>query len=144
MTKSFSLLILCMLLTAASFAQDISSWDLLADVRFPTSIRQQRLGDYGEPIFGTKIQAKAGQEITIKGYMLPITVDNEKFILSQFPFQDCFFCGGAGKETVIELDFEKLEDFPIDEPVYIKGRLELVPVPHELCYRIVDAKWVKK
>lgn len=123
--------------------QGITGWELLDDVKFPTSLSQQRRGIYGVPKFGETVQAKEGKEISIRGYMLPITVDNQKYILSQYPFSECFFCGGAGKQTVVELQIKKMEDFPIDEPIVIKGKLELIPSPHELCYRLVDVEWVR-
>ncbi|MCI4670566.1 MAG: hypothetical protein MRZ79_20695 [Bacteroidia bacterium] len=134
---TFSLILACQF----TFAQDV--WNILADVKFPTSVSEQRKGIYGIPAFGESVQAQEGKTITITGYMLPLTIDNQKFILSQYPFSECFFCGGAGKETVIELQIKKKEDFPIDEPIKIQGRLELIPSPHELCYRLVDAEWVR-
>jgi len=144
MNKFFLLLILSGCLQYLP-AQEVTSWQFLSDVSFPTSRIEQRRGHYGVPVFSDEIQSKEGQEIIIKGYMLPITIDNQRYILSQFPFSDCFFCGGAGKETVVELKLKlkEIKDFPIDDPIKIKGKLELIPSPHELCYRLTDAVWVK-
>lgn len=139
----YAFLTLFILFSSFAFGQGPTGWELLDDVKFPTSLSEQRKGIYGIPKFGEIVQAKEGKEISIRGYMLPITVDNQKYILSQYPFSECFFCGGAGKQTVIQLEMKKNAEFPIDEQIVIKGKLELIPSPDELCYRLVEAEWVR-
>ena len=119
------------------------TWGELSDISWTTSKKERAEGIYGVPIFGEMLQTRQGQEVIIEGYMLPISVDNQRFILSQYSFSDCFFCGAAGKETVMELQLKEIKKFPIDEPIKIKGKLELVDSPNELCYRLVEAEWVR-
>ena len=67
-----------------------------------------------------------GEEVFISGYLIPIDVEANKYALSKNPFTSCFFCGNAGPETVIELQFK--EDpgrFATDEYLMIKGTLKL-------------------
>ena len=47
-----------------------------------------------------------GKEIVIKGYIIPVEgyKSHKEFILSAFPYNMCFFCGGAGPETVMEVE----------------------------------------
>ena len=67
-----------------------------------------------------------GQEVLITGYLIPVDIEAQKYALSKNPFTSCFFCGGAGPETVIELRFASDPGrFATDEYVMIKGRLRL-------------------
>ena len=48
------------------------------------------------------------------------------FVLSAMPFSSCFFCGGAGPETVAEVRMDKIpEDLSPDAFVKVKGTLKL-------------------
>lgn len=67
-----------------------------------------------------------GEEVEISGYLIPMDVDARQYALSQNPFSSCFFCGGAGPETVIELRFTSAPGrFATDEYVAVSGRLVL-------------------
>lgn len=46
-------------------------------------------------------------------------------MLSALPFSSCFFCGGAGPETVAEIQMEKIPALAPDQIVKVKGRLRL-------------------
>ncbi|HAB31280.1 MAG TPA: DUF3299 domain-containing protein [Cryomorphaceae bacterium] len=48
-----------------------------------------------------------GQEIYITGYVLPVDTKGEIYALSAYPFSSCFFCGGAGPESVMGLEFKE-------------------------------------
>ena len=52
---------------------------------------------------GKSLKEIEGKTITITGYFLDLDPDGEWFMVSKNPFATCFFCGGAGPETVIEL-----------------------------------------
>lgn len=66
------------------------------------------------------------QEVLITGYLIPIDIEAQQYALSKNPFTSCFFCGGAGPETVIELRFAASPGrFATDEYVIIKGKLRL-------------------
>ena len=54
----------------------------------------------------------------------------------------CFFCGGAGPETVMEVEASEPVKFQADA-IYLKGRLELnADDINRLMYKIVDARLV--
>ena len=58
------------------------------------------------------------------------------YMLSRFPFENCFFCTGVGPETVIELgEFQnnKLK-FKTDDIVTVTGTLYLVKEDDEYFY----------
>lgn len=78
------------------------------------------------PQFSDEIQALEDKEITIKGYIIPVEgyKSHKEFIFSAYPYNMCFFCGGAGPETVMEVYAN--EDIKYTtEPVVIRGKLEL-------------------
>lgn len=54
------------------------------------------------PNFEPSVQALDGEGIRIEGYVIP--VEPGRYVLSANPFSSCFFCGGAGPESVIELE----------------------------------------
>ena len=48
------------------------------------------------------------------------------YVLSAYPYSQCFFCGNAGPETVVELSFVgKQRRLQMDQLVTIKGKLKL-------------------
>lgn len=79
------------------------------------------------PDFPAILEAQyANQEVVIAGYLIPVDIEAQKYALSKNPFTSCFFCGGAGPETVIELRFEEPPGrFATDEFLMIKGQLRL-------------------
>ncbi|MEL6653721.1 MAG: hypothetical protein AAFQ87_23240 [Bacteroidota bacterium] len=120
-------------------AQTILKWTQLAQVNFAAAET-----DEGIPQFDATLEEMDGQIVQIQGYMLPLTVDNQRYVLSRFPFYNCYFCGNAGRETVIELRPTDTDwEFDIDDKVWIEGRLKLVPDPEGLIYELLEAKEIK-
>jgi len=121
-------------------AQTKLVWPALAKLTFEASETDTE----GLPVFSEELKSLDGQMVVIVGYMLPLTVDNDRFILSRYPFYNCYFCGNAGRETVIELH-PKLEnwEFEIDDKVKIQGKLKLVADEESLIYELVEAEEVE-
>jgi hypothetical protein len=78
------------------------------------------------PVFGKEVKALEGKEITVKGYIIPTDgyKSQKEFVFSAFPYNMCFFCGGAGPETVMEISSKQPIQYT-SEPVYLKGILKL-------------------
>jgi hypothetical protein len=78
------------------------------------------------PVYGKEVKAMEGKEITIRGYIIPTDgyKSTSAFILSAFPYNMCFFCGGAGPETVIDVVCKTPIPYTTD-PVTLKGALHL-------------------
>lgn len=78
------------------------------------------------PTFGPSVNALQGKEISIRGYMIPVDENDNLYVISAKPMAACFFCGGAGPESIIELQFRKKKQrFRIDEVVTVSGKLLL-------------------
>ena len=77
------------------------------------------------PEFLAPVKELEGKQITISGYFLNIDPEENIYILSKGPMADCFFCGQAGPETAIELQFVNIPNFKTDDIVRITGILQL-------------------
>lgn len=108
-------------------AQVHIDWNTLADVKFEQNFSEEYGITYDEAIFGTWLLAMDGKEVKISGYMIPLDGMGLSWVLSRNPNSTCFFCGGAGPETVIELRLKPsaIKKYKLDEYRMFKGKLKL-------------------
>ncbi len=78
------------------------------------------------PVFSEEVKDLEGQEIEIRGYVIPVEgyKSHTEFIFSAYPYNMCFFCGGAGPETVMEVTADQGIEYTA-EAIEIKGILRL-------------------
>lgn len=98
------------------------------------------------PVFGDDVKALNGKVVKVKGYIIPVEgyKSHTEFILSAFPYNMCFFCGGAGPETVMEVESVEPVEYS-SEQVILEGKLELNDADiNRLMYLLVDAKISKE
>lgn len=76
--------------------------------------------------FPDELQALEGKTVSLKGFIIPLEEKSESrhFVLSYFPYASCFFCGGAGPESVVEVHAPKPIAFT-EKPITLTGRLQL-------------------
>lgn len=130
MKKNSLVLILLLVSVIASFAYAYNpikiSWENLRDVTFKKKWNAGEGMFVLEPQFGSKVTALKGKEISITGYMIPVDVDANYYVLSANPFASCFFCGQAGPESVVSVKFKKLtKRLNTDDRLTIKGIFNL-------------------
>lgn len=102
------------------------TWETLRDVTFKKKWYPDESVYMLYPTFGPAVQKLKGKEVSITGYILPIDLDANMYVLSAFPYSACFFCGGAGPESVMALKFKKNpRKFKTDERLTFKGTLSL-------------------
>ena len=102
------------------------SWKRLADVKFTRKFNKQVDMYFMYPTFGQTVKQLSGQEIQIKGYLIPVDETGNIYVISSQPMAMCFFCGGAGPESLIELQLRnKKLRFKTDEVRTVKGKLRL-------------------
>ncbi|NIJ51112.1 DUF3299 domain-containing protein [Dyadobacter arcticus] len=103
------------------------TWEILRDVTFKKKWYAEESIYMLHPTFGPSVQKLKNQQVSITGYILPIDLDANLYVLSAFPFSACFFCGGAGPETVMTLNFKKKDSrkFKTDERLTFTGTLKL-------------------
>lgn len=129
------------------FAQDQENmWKTLSKITYRKEYDEFMGFDIEKPVFSSQITELNGKEITIKGYIIPVEgyKDHKEFILSAYPYSMCFFCGGAGPETVMEVYAEEGVEFQA-KAIVLKGILTLNPDDiNHLMYRLDDAVLVKE
>lgn len=102
------------------------NWKRLTDVRFARKLNTELSMYFLYPTFGPSVNALHGKEISIRGYMIPVDENDNIYVISAKPMAACFFCGGAGPESIIELQFRKKKQrFRTDEVLTVRGRLIL-------------------
>lgn len=120
-------ILLVPLFTFAFAAEPIYiNWKRLTDVRFTRKLNKELSMYFLYPTFGPSVNALQGKEISIRGYMIPVDEHDNIYVISAKPMAACFFCGGAGPESIIELQFRrKKQRFRTDEVLTLRGKLAL-------------------
>lgn len=129
-------------LAFCSFGQGSSAenWKILSKLEYEKST-----DEYGEiyvPKFGAEIKALEGKEITLSGYIIPFEgmFKPDHLIISSVPVASCFFCGGAGPESVAEIYLQEPVKYTAKK-VTITGVLDLNDTDvDQLMYILKDAK----
>lgn len=126
--KKVVVLALWLVITVSGVAQTkFDAWDAFAKTKFEPKY-YEKLGEYlFYPTFSAELKALVGKEITVQGYYVPFAPeDGDYIVLSKYPMSQCFFCGGAGPESIVEVNFSgNLPKFQIDDLVTVKGKLKL-------------------
>ena len=106
---------------------DTDGWISLADVTFEEKKeKEDDILSYNHATFGEAVKKLAGKEISITGYMIPMDPMGITYVLSRNPNSTCFFCGGAGPETVLQLNMKPsaIKRYATDDRVTFKGVLQ--------------------
>ena len=124
-----------------------SAWESFARVKFSSKYQ----ADYGMniqvPQFDWAIRLLEGKEVTLKGYFVPTDLQTPRsIILSRVPNSSCFFCGGAGPETVARINFKQaIHKLKTDEILKVKGILKLNDSNYrEMSFILEDAEILDK
>jgi len=137
--RRISLFSLLLLLSFGTFSQTRITWETLSDVTFTDRYSKELDAYYYFPNFGPTVLDLNNKEVIIKGYLLEIDATNDIYVLSANPFAACFFCGGAGPESIIELKVPKDHPrFKMDEVLTFRGKLKLNAVDFYQCNYILE------
>lgn len=118
---------LIFVLSVTSVFAQTDGWTSFAKTKFEAKYNDSAKEYFLYPNFSTELKALEGKEIDLEGYYLPIDVEGDAYIiLSKFPYSQCFFCGGAGPESISEVVFKAKQDrFEADQFIRVKGKLRL-------------------
>ena len=128
--KKFAILVFAFVTTLAAVAQPSTThdntWKTLGKITFKKQFDDVLGLKIDVPVFNKEVKLLDGKEVTVKGYIIPTDgyKSQKEFVFSAFPYNMCFFCGGAGPETVMEVATKKPIEFT-SEPIYLKGILKL-------------------
>ncbi len=111
---------------AQSGTAKLVTWEDLSKVDFEDKYYPDYEGWFLFPNFSESVKALNNQPIIIKGYIIPIDVEDNLYALSAYPFSSCFFCGNAGPESVMTLEFKNPpKKWKTDDLVNFTGILKL-------------------
>jgi len=143
--KAMKIVLVMFLAVNISFAQDATNvWKTLGKITFKKEYDEVFGFKVDVPVFSDEVKALENKEITIKGYIIPVEgyKSHKEFIFSAFPYNLCFFCGGAGPETVMEVSAVEGVKYST-EPIILKGKLELNSKDiNRLMYSLSNARMV--
>ncbi len=122
------------------------TWQILQDVKFTEKWSDEFQAYYAVPTFGPNVKKYAGKEVQIRGYIIPIDIVAGEYVLSANPYSQCFFCGQAGPESVMEIQMKKeYTDLRMDQVITYKGILRLnADDLYQLNYILEDAEIVER
>jgi hypothetical protein len=106
----------------------VLNWADLAIPDFRMEYSEEAESEVMIPIFSPQVRYLNGKQVIIKGFFFPFeeSVEEAYYVLSQFPFSQCFFCGAAGPESVMDLiPKSKFPRLKMDDHRAFRGRLRL-------------------
>ncbi len=122
------------------------NWPDLAIPDYRVEFNEEIQQEVNIPIFRDEVKKLDGRLVVIKGFFFPFedNPDEPYYVLSQFPFSQCFFCGAAGPESVMDLLMKsKPGKMKMDDYVTFKGRLRLNDNDvMYLNYILEEAEWM--
>lgn len=144
--KFLGVLMLCFFGLSAGAQDEANVWKTLGKITYQKEYDELLGFKVDVPVFSQPIKDLEGEEITVKGYIIPVEgyKDHSEFIFSAFPYNMCFFCGGAGPETVMEVEADEAIAFTAEQ-IIIKGTLQLNDSDiNKLMYKLVNAKLISE
>jgi hypothetical protein len=113
-------------LSLASVSAQDGIWKTLAKITYKKEYSEIMGFKVDVPVFSEDVKRLEGKEIKVRGYIIPVEgyKSHTEFVFSAFPYNMCFFCGGAGPETVMEIYAKKPVEYS-SQAVTLKGRLML-------------------
>ena len=91
------------------------------------------------------IQKLEGQEVVLRGYMIPLSGKRAQsnFMFSAYPYANCFFCGQAGPESVMEVFMKDDKAIEFSENlIELKGIFHFQPTIGDITYHMEQAQVV--
>ena len=123
-------------------------WKNLEEVTMKNKFDREKQKFDQRPQFGRSLIKLDGKKIYLQGYIIPATLTKGPMVLSRFSYAECFFCGAAGPETVIEVVAKGPIIYRMDKPIILEGRLRInrttegqVYDPFRLLYILEEATY---
>jgi hypothetical protein len=129
--RKFSLSLICCLplgLLLGGWSEPVRLWDMFAKTKFTEKLNKEFGMYFYYPSFSQEQMALKGKRVELQGFHIPLETSNSKtLILSKYPMAECFFCGGAGPESVavVYLRTPPSRRPKLDQILKVSGTLEL-------------------
>jgi hypothetical protein len=135
-----------LLITLKVHSQDAIpiTWKILSDVTFYEKYNKEYDFNVLYPKWGPKVKAIENKIVEIEGYAIPVEeLGADILVLSALPYSQCFFCGGAGPESVMDIKSKKKLKVKVDKKLKFRGKLKLNENDlSQLNYILVDAELI--
>lgn len=107
----------------------VLNWPDLVIPDYRTEFNQEIEQEVSIPLFREEVKRLHGQPVVIEGFFIPFESEDTGetfYILSQYPNSQCFFCGAAGPDTVMDLMMKSSPGrLKMDDRVKFRGRLRI-------------------
>jgi hypothetical protein len=142
-----ALLIICALFIFSGSALQAQEnlWKTLSKLTYEKKFDELLGFKVDVPVFGDETKALEGKIVEVSGYIVPVEgyKSHTEFVFSAYPYNMCFFCGGAGPETVMEVTSKEPVKYST-ERIKLRGKLLLNSDDiNRLMYVLVDAEVIK-
>ena len=141
----FALIVLFLTASATAQSAAASTWQDLAKVTYEKKYDELLGFKVDVPVFADGVKEMAGKTIEISGYIVPVEgyKSHNEFVFSAYPYNMCFFCGGAGPETVMEVTASEPVKYSTSR-ITLRGTLNLNDSNiNQLMYLLTDAELVE-
>ena len=119
-------ILLCSISTGLAINNPAEGWYLFARTKFVSTYFKEYDEYFLVPQFDSNLRQLVGSDIILKGYHIPLGLQDNSLVISKNPYAACFFCGGAGPETVAEINLKsKRPKLKADQIITVKGKLRL-------------------
>ena len=122
------ILISLIILVTDVFGQGSPMWQTLGMVDKESTYDESLGMSIDKITVGVMPKTYQGQEITIDGYIIPLTgkISQSHYMLSLYPANMCFFCGAAGPETAMQVFMANDKKVKYtDNKIKVKGVLRI-------------------
>lgn len=124
----YLILLIAALGILSSFHSPIKLWELFGKTNFEEKLNQKHGLYFYYPQFSPELIALRGKIVELQGFYIPLeTSPSKTLILSKYPMAECFFCGGAGPESiaVVYLKTPPSGRPKMDQILKVRGSLHL-------------------
>ena len=122
-------------------------WRTLALMKFERQYSENDGISQQQGRFIPLIEALEGKVIELKGYVIPLSGKKAQshFMFSAYPYSDCFFCGKAGPESVVEVFTKDKKKISFsDEAITIRGVFRFTSRdPNDIMFTLEDAEIIE-
>lgn len=125
----------------------IVPWNYMLNVKFEKKYSDSLGMEVSLPIFNDTLKVLNAKKVIVEGFYIPVdeTGDEKIVILSAYPFAQCFFCGQAGVESIVDIiTSQKLPKLKVDTKIRFKGTFKLNRDNFDfLIYMLEDAELIQ-
>lgn len=121
-------LILSIILLSGLQIQAQNTWVTLSKVTYKKQFDEMMGMEVKTPEYSEDIIALQGKTVDVEGYIIPLKGERAQshFMFSAYPYAMCYFCGGAGPETVMQVFMEGEEKIEYtSKKIKLKGKLTM-------------------